>query len=232
MKNFFSHNKGIAILEAAGSMVVIFVFLMGGFGMVEYMRAYRKINSVLERYVNETALKPFKMAESYTSNGTVKITLNKEKLMKFLNDTSSNINKELKNLDANNNVNSAYAELLIDENNGNSLELAKKPYSESVSVGNYSTQSSMDSLEQFKSEFSVYAQKSKDSSANYSLVKAPISLGNQADAYFPSSVLIGVLAGVSLEGTIIGNMLEVLGQDTSISSYKIVTLRGEINDEI
>ncbi len=231
-------DSGMAMLEAAGAMIVLLVLLMGVFAMVEYMRLSRSLAGIIDKNIYDTAIKPYKVVENFNGQPFY-ITLNQQVIKDYIESATENMAAELlpylRRVTATEDpkfaLDVSFTEMKVDTNSGaylnmnSSSEVAPFLNSDPKILANLNSNLDMDQ------KFLNYAERSNEGGAVYAAPKASFGLGKTNDIYLPSNVLIGARAGISLEDTLLGNLLEVIGVEPYISDFKIITLRGEISDE-
>jgi hypothetical protein len=238
--------RGIAILEASGALLVIFTLLISSFGLVEYMRISRNLGDLIDKYVYESAFKPYVINSEFNGQTAGTINLNKQGLEKYIDKISLNIGSDLESYltHVTNNtqsgfiIESAYTELPINPDSGEFVVLAQNLPVYSTFSGNTSLTGLLNKEIKLEDNFQSYATKTISTGKGaavrsyYAIPNAGYNIKSSSSNFLPSTVLVGVRAGVSLENTFIGGVLALLGRDAFLSEFKIVTLRGEISDEI
>ena len=231
-------NKGIAVLEAVGALSFILILIIAAFGLVEYMRLSRALQTALDKIAYETALKPFVITNQVDSLNSTRIALNSAALESYINNSLDSLEEDFlpffRKISANQTpeflAQAAYAEIHINSQSGEFEEMVNNPFSYQKTQGSEYLLNKLNQRVRLEDQFAVFAGRRGEASAVYALPHAGFSLQQNNDRYLPSTVLVGIRVGLSLSDTLLGRMLSMAGMEAFIADYKIVTLRGEIAD--
>lgn len=222
-------EAGIAVLEAAGVLSLLLTVLFAAFGLVEYMRAAREINFLLDRMVHEAAVRPYILSSSQSG---ARLVLNSKKLEPYIEELAARITAEFGRAVSGRIplvAESAYIEAEVDPESGTAALPIAGPTHQAV-TGDLSLLAKLDSRGTLEKQFLAYI-KGQERAVFLAVPSAHYGLDGSMHRYLPASVLVGVRAGADLKETLVGGMLSAAGIDPFISDYKIVALRGEIEDE-
>jgi len=234
-------KKGIAVLETAGFLTILLTFIIGAFGVAEYMRASRILQATVDKYLYDSAVKPFSL--NVEGNG-IEVKVNEASMTQYIDDLALRMETELKDtLKKEENISpenllieAAYVELDVDTLNGKVKGLHKTPYSYFKALGNSTLTSKLNEKVVLVKEFENLSKADGLSNSNGEKVgrfATPSGLftGEEGSLRFlPQAVLVGVRVGLALEDSSLAAFLNVIGVTPFTYEYKIVSLRGDVEE--
>lgn len=232
-----SDNSGIAVIEFTAIMVILFSFTLGGFGIVEYLNTLRQINVALDKYIYDSAVKPFTLR---TQSGQIEFETDHAGLRDLIDSVNTQLFRDLSsNMEFRDEqsaghfmIETAYAELNIDETSGAAQGLRIAPLTYSRKEGAFQPSSLVEGQTSLETAFQSALQSNNQEFNSYA-VPAGVFFNDQAENRFlPTSILIGGRVAVSLNGTLAGSLLSFLRGTDVVYSSKILSLRGEFKNEI
>lgn len=231
-------QSGIAILEATGIFTILMTLIIAVFGMVQYMSLSKNLDTVLDKIVYDSAIKPFKISRNQNLGSSSRIEVNRNELESYLNRVVADFDSEFlpyyRRFSSNESpqyfVESAYAEVSIDPVSGTSSGFSQ-PAAPRAS-GSQGLAGELDKYFKFQQGFERHIALNLGESSMLAVPQANHSLQNSGERFLPATFLVGVRVGLDIEDTWIGSALKLIGSEAFLSSHKIVTLRGEITDAI
>lgn len=231
--------SGIALLETGILMILLLTLLLGGFGVSEYLQMQRKIQSILDKFVYDTAVKPFQISNQ---GNDILLSVNSDRMKKYVDSLVSSIHAEAnQHLVASNAISeeqyfieAAFIEFNVDSATGQVTGAKQSPFSYSQVFGSPAVRSLLDSRIRLENSFASLVQLEGVSSpgeATVSKYAAPSGLYAVSDGgfrYMPEAILVGVRMGIKLESSNLRTFLQAVGMDPFIYDFKIITLRGEV----
>ena len=215
--------SGLGTLEFAIALIVLCGFIGGGFAITAMMHDKLILGEVMQAELRADAIRPFRLISNDLGVAHTEIEA-------YLIEAADRIKASLMEKgypEDNFLIEIAYAELLIDPRNGNSLGLRNSPFTRRFSVGVYSP--SAESLEQANlgANFIGYsAHRSEGSSRSpYAVVNS--LLDSPDDQYLASTILVGSRSILKLNG-MPANVLSWLGGTDEVVDMKMILLRGEV----
>jgi len=221
-------EAGLAMFELAICSVMLLTLVLGGFSVSLYMQKAYSVNSSVERFVYESAVKPF----IANSGGANTVSLNDTELKDYTDTLISSLSADIRSriddaaLRAGTQgyyVEAAYAKVDVDSSTGSSTNW---------SVQYRNSQGGLQVPADLLSSTDLDAQFEYQYHHNQSLSHPTANLGlASGPQYLNSAVLIGVRAFISMKGAFTGEMYESLGGEPYIYSTKVVALRGDVKYE-
>ena len=239
MKRDFANQRGLAVLEAGGLFVLLLLMLLSAFGLVEYMRNSRALESTIDKYLFDSAQKPFAM--KLGMNG-IDIETNEQGLRQFTKTLAENIESEIReNLRQHNveegssiYVETEYVVLDVNQLTGQVNSISRSPGGFTHPSSDPALQASLDSKVKLRDIFRKAAESEGIFDQNglqlgkYASPSGLFTNTASPQRFMPSAVLVGVRAGIDFKDSVLNTLLNAVGMETFVYSYKVVNLRGEV----
>lgn len=220
-------TAGIATLEASICFVLLCSILLGGAAITDYLSQLRLLHSTAESSLGDSNVKPF-LVRTESGGPQADLVLNRSELDHYLHTAVTNSIEEIGAREYL--IEAKYVTADIDPYSGQFLGFDLHG-STVISSGNLSVGVHDLAFCDLDTRFDELASATHAHPPGVSIVAVPtgINVNESTDpAYFKRSLLVGMKIFASLEGSLTGNALVLIGRQPIVYGYKVVQLRGTV----
>ncbi|MCB0333744.1 MAG: hypothetical protein KDD55_09620 [Bdellovibrionales bacterium] len=228
----FDSQRGIAVLEAAVSFVVILTLLMSGLALTDFFRQVGIADELVDRYIFDDAVRPYSFS---TSGGTFQLVANTTAITDYLDKATAKAKLELEAFLQNTSAGDYYlemrsVELAINQSTGapeGIVSLGGASYD--YTFGGLSVPGEILQETDLDTRFDALAQMtSADGVSTFAVPTALYGLSGSQARFLPRAVMIGLRVVWSIEESFTGNIYEQVGGLPYVYDAKVTVVRGEI----
>lgn len=219
--------NGIAILETALCLILLLTLFLAGASVFDYVHKSMFISHVVDEYLFDQSIQALSLSGSTTVVNEDKI---QSGLTQIVEQLRTNLERSLEDSGLSTNqylIEGDFASISIDPEDGRALGLRMFANSQ-VQAGALAVSEDLKARADLEGSFEKMASESAIPSP-YAIPTGALG-DSAARQYLTDSVLIGVRAFYSIEGSFSSSLMELLGFESGSVLYdvKVVNLRGEI----